>query len=94
MREKELPIVGLDSLKKYYEKRKFSKSKLKWEPLKADVIGDLGYTFGSWELNAKADDGSDTTVYGLYSTVWKNRGMVHGNLYLLRQPDSLEIRIK
>lgn len=73
MREKEFPIVGFDSLKRYYEKKKFSKSKLTWEPLKAEVNGDLGYTFGSWELNAKADDGRDTTVYGLYSTVWKKQ---------------------
>lgn len=73
MRENELPIVGFDSLKKYYEKRKFSNSRLKWEPLKAEAEGDLGYTFGSWELDAKADDGSDTAVYGLYSTVWKKQ---------------------
>lgn len=73
MREKEFPIVGYDSLKRYYEKRKFSKAKLSWEPLKAEVNGDLGYTFGSWQLDAKADDGSDTTVFGLYSTVWKKQ---------------------
>jgi ketosteroid isomerase-like protein len=73
MREKELPIVGFDTLKKYFEKRKYSKSTLSWEPLKADVNSDLGYTFGSWKLDAKADDGSDTTVYGLYSTVWKKQ---------------------
>ncbi len=73
MRENEFPIVGLDSLKKHYERKKLSKSVLKWEPLKADVSGDIGYTFGSWELKVKTDDGKDTTVYGLYSTVWKKQ---------------------
>ena len=73
MREKEYPVVGFDSLKRYYEKRKFSNAKLSWVPLKAEVNGDLGYTFGSWKLDAKADDGSDTALYGLYSTVWKKQ---------------------
>jgi ketosteroid isomerase-like protein len=73
MRQEQFPIVGLDSLKKYYEKWERKGNILTWEPLKADACGDLGYTFGRWKLKAKTNSGADTVLYGIYTTIWKKQ---------------------
>jgi ketosteroid isomerase-like protein len=45
---------------------------LTWVPVKAEISlsGDLGYTFGNWELFVKS---SDTTLYGNYVSIWKKQ---------------------
>jgi ketosteroid isomerase-like protein len=72
MRQGEMPIVGGVTLKDFYSEKK-NKGVLKWEPLKADVSGDIGYTMGRWELGGKTPEGLETTIYGVYSTVWKRQ---------------------
>lgn len=46
---------------------------LSWKPEKAELSssGDLGYTWGYYQLKDKTATGGDTTYYGVYSTVWK-----------------------
>jgi ketosteroid isomerase-like protein len=46
---------------------------LSWNTEKAVVSssGDLGYTWGHYEMKGKTKDGNDTTYYGAYATVWK-----------------------
>jgi len=74
MRQNQFPIVGFDALKDRFSKLT-SQPKLSWYPRKADASasGDLGYTFGNWELVSKTASGSDTTSYGVYITVWKKQ---------------------
>ena len=74
MRQNQLPIIGKDALKERYKSFK-SRPKLTWYPVKADVSssGDLGYTFGNWELVGKTPDGKDTTSYGVYVSIWKKQ---------------------
>jgi len=74
MRQNQFPIVGIDALRERYSKMK-SQIKLTWYPVKADVSksGDLGYTFGNWELASKTSEGKDTTSYGVYISIWKKQ---------------------
>ena len=46
---------------------------LTWQPVAADFArnGDLGYTWGTYELHARDGDGKPVTRHGKYVTVWK-----------------------
>lgn len=46
---------------------------LTWQPVAADIArsGDLGYTWGTYELRASDDGGKPVTRHGKYVTVWK-----------------------
>jgi ketosteroid isomerase-like protein len=70
------PIAfGKEEMRKRLEKQWNPNVKLTWKPAKADVsaAGDLGYTFGTWELTGKSRSGDDVHVTGKYSTVWKKQ---------------------
>ena len=67
-REGNLPILGKKALVKSLATAIDKSFKLTWTPLRAEVNGDLGYTFGNWELKIS---GKDTVEYGNYVTVWK-----------------------
>src|SRR5690349_20881860 len=67
------PIVGKEALVKFFEGAK-QDFELTWEPLKADVDGSIGYTFGNWFLKTKTPDLRDTTLYGNYVSIWKKQG--------------------
>jgi len=49
---------------------------LSWEPLGADVAtsGDLGYTYGRYELATTDAEGAKVVRHGKYVTVWKRAG--------------------
>ncbi|HRE41370.1 MAG TPA: hypothetical protein PLG90_08535 [Ignavibacteria bacterium] len=69
-------IIGIDELKKVYsEPLPNDKIKLKWEPYKAEIStsGDLGFTFGNWEMNTLTKTGADTVIYGVYVSIWKKQ---------------------
>ena len=70
----ETPLMGLDAVKKHHESNPDS-GKLSWIPMKAEVAqsGDLGYTYGNWQYTGKTKAGTDTTVYGVYSDIWKKQ---------------------
>jgi ketosteroid isomerase-like protein/lysophospholipase L1-like esterase len=48
---------------------------LTWEPHAADVSrsGDLGYTWGTYELHGAGPDGQPRASYGKYVTIWKKQ---------------------
>lgn len=73
MGEGSLPVIGVDSFKVHWAKRKDRKTPLRWHPVKADVSGNLGYTFGYWSNEGKTEAQKDTTYYGVYVTVWKKQ---------------------
>jgi ketosteroid isomerase-like protein len=70
MREGMMPLFGIAEMKKSLEEIPDNSVKLRWIPVKADVSGDLGYTFGKWEMRVT---GKDTVRYGSYVTVWKRQ---------------------
>ncbi len=48
--------------------------KFTWEPVKADVSGDIGYTFGKCKIVSSPDStGKTETFYFNYVTVWKKQ---------------------
>lgn len=66
------PIVGRQALMKSYE-GKSQDFELTWEPLKAEVDGTIGYTFGNYFLKTKTTDLRDTVFYGNYVSIWKRQ---------------------
>ena len=66
------PIVGKEALIKSFEGTK-QDFELTWEPLKADVDGNIGYTFGNYFLKTRTADLRDTTLYGNYVSIWKKQ---------------------
>jgi ketosteroid isomerase-like protein len=70
MREGKLPLFGIKELSKSLENLPDNYIRLQWVPVKADVSGDLGYTFGKWEMRIT---GKDTIQYGSYVTIWKRQ---------------------
>ncbi len=75
LRDKQLPILNKEDLKKWLGDEGKEDFVLSWEPTKADIAqsGDLGYTFGNWLLKTKTSDGKDTVVYGNYVSIWKKQ---------------------
>lgn len=63
------PILGQDAIAQFLAKTSFIPT---WEPMFADVAqsGDLGYTYGSYELKETSDSNA-TTEKGYYARVWK-----------------------
>ena len=70
MRDGALPLFGKPALLKNFEKNTRKGVLLTWFPVKAEVSGDLGYTFGNWTMKIP---GKDTTYYGNYVTIWKKQ---------------------
>lgn len=51
-----------------------AKLKFSWEPVKADVSGDIGYTFGKCKMILPPDSSSfSKVIYINYVTVWKKQ---------------------
>lgn len=73
--------VGKDAYKKLLSQIKEkgqTKGKgtiLKWEPTFVDIAksGDLGYTYGNYELTVFDTKGNKKVKYGYYITVWKKQ---------------------
>ena len=72
MRDGAFPVIGKDEMAKIYRSKPDTGFTMKWKPVRAEAgkSGDLGYTFGEWELYLKA---RDTTLYGNYVTLWKKQ---------------------
>jgi ketosteroid isomerase-like protein len=67
-REGKLPLFGIKELKAHLETVPDQQIHLQWVPLKAEASGNIGYTFGKWELRVT---GKDTVECGTYVTCWK-----------------------
>jgi ketosteroid isomerase-like protein len=68
LRQGKLPLFGKAELTKQLESAKDNDFQLRWVPVMAEASGNLGYTFGKWELRFT---GKDTIEYGTYVTIWK-----------------------
>lgn len=68
----QFPVVGKFALLEYFKKNPPA-YQLTWEPLRAEASGNLGYTFGGFELVIKTKSGSDSTLYGNYVSVWRKK---------------------
>ena len=68
LRQGAFPLIGKTALVKHMESTPDNQVQLTWIPIKAEVSGDLGYTFGNWRLRIM---GKDTVEYGNYVTIWK-----------------------
>ena len=68
LKDKHMPIIGMQSLIDSYKGKSDSGVVLTWKPAKAIIAesGELGYTYGFWTFVAKSD-----TARGTYMTVWK-----------------------
>jgi ketosteroid isomerase-like protein len=68
LRQGAFPLIGKTALIKHMKSVPDNQVQLTWTPTKAEVSGDLGYTFGNWKLKIT---GKDTVEYGNYVTIWK-----------------------
>jgi ketosteroid isomerase-like protein len=68
LKDKQMPIVGKQSLINSYEGKSDIGMVLSWKPSKALIAesGELGYTYGFWTFAAQND-----TSLGTYLTIWK-----------------------
>lgn len=73
LKDNSLPIEGLKNVKELF-KEDDSDIQLSWEPQYASVAssGDLGYTYGIYDLWNKS---SDTHSYGTYVSIWKRNSL-------------------
>lgn len=63
------PVIGKQNLAIVLQSLNPEEFTLTWEPLKAEVDGNLGYTFGNYVLELN----SDTTLYGNYVSIWRKQ---------------------
>ena len=68
LRQGQFPLFGKSELIKHLETVPDKQIHLRWVPIVAEASGNLGYTFGKWELRFT---GKDTAEYGNYVTIWK-----------------------
>jgi ketosteroid isomerase-like protein len=68
LRQGQFPLFGKAELIKHLKTVPDNQIHLRWVPVVAEASGELGYTFGKWELRFT---GKDTVEYGTYVTIWK-----------------------
>ena len=73
LKENSMPIEGLRNIKELY-KDDDSGIQLSWKPSFAavSVSGELGYTYGTYDLWIKV---SDTHTYGTYVSIWRQNAI-------------------
>jgi ketosteroid isomerase-like protein len=71
-REKETPIVGIDSLRVHFSAKPYLSQ---WNPMFCDVSlsGDMGYVYGGYEV-AASGAAPASVENGFYLRVWKRDG--------------------
>ncbi|MGA2821932.1 MAG: DUF4440 domain-containing protein [Bacteroidales bacterium] len=68
LRQGNFPLIGKAALIKHLATVPDNQIHLQWIPVTVEATGNLGYTFGKWELRFT---GKDTVEYGNYVTIWK-----------------------
>ncbi|MBV9127493.1 MAG: DUF4440 domain-containing protein, partial [Verrucomicrobia bacterium] len=65
------PVLGKAAISANLKRLDEHGTTLDWHPTRAEaaVSGDLGYTFGTWELRLK--NRTEPLAAGNYTTVWK-----------------------
>lgn len=68
-------IQGKEELRLYFDNQPLTDSKLVWSPDFVDVssAGDLAYTYGKFNFNAKDTTGKEINASGIFHTVWKRQ---------------------
>jgi len=71
LRPNQMPVLGADAID-YLIQQNDSSYTLKWAPQRGFVAqsGDLGYTYGLFQLQSKV---KDTTIFGTYVSIWKKQ---------------------
>ena len=71
----DMPLIGIKEAEKFAASHPDTSFSITWKPVRAELAtsGDMGYTFGGWTVKTKKKDGTDTTFYGDYLTVWKKQ---------------------
>lgn len=69
----ELPIEGRKAI--YEHLLQVGDAHLEWQPVAAEVArsGELGYTWGFYEVRAREPGGRAVTGYGKYTTIWQKQ---------------------
>lgn len=69
----ELPIEGRQAI--YEHLLQVGDAHLEWAPVAAEVArsGELGYTWGFYEVRAREPGGRTVTGYGKYTTLWQKQ---------------------
>lgn len=68
------PVVGRAAIRAWMAPTFADTSfRLVWEPVRADVAGDLGYTIGRWESRRVGADGREVRRTGSYVTIWRRQ---------------------
>lgn len=67
------PIKGKDAIAENMKKNSDTTFTLTWKPLFADIAksGELGYTYGTWDLVIKSEKGGPVHQEGTYASIWK-----------------------
>lgn len=67
-------VAGKKAIRELMESRLATPGySLRWEPIDADVSGDLGYTYGVAKFSRTGKDGKPEVSYGKYVTIWKKQ---------------------
>jgi ketosteroid isomerase-like protein len=66
------PIAGKEKITELF-KEDDKRLTFTWTPLYGDIAqsGELGYTYGTWEMHIIKDDGNEDIHKGTYVTIWK-----------------------
>lgn len=69
----ELPVQGRQAI--YEHQVQAGDAQLFWEPVAAEVArsGELGYTWGFYEVHIREPDGTLRTGHGKYTTIWEKQ---------------------
>lgn len=73
LRPNHRPIVGKDSVTLILNKKKAKAISMTWKPLFAEVAksGELGYTYGTYEMSATDANGQKLNDTGTYVSIWQ-----------------------
>ena len=68
------PVKGRENIRTHLSQGS-SGSVLTWQPFQVVVAqsGELGYTFGTYEVKLTGQDGKPTSRYGKYVTIWRRQ---------------------
>jgi ketosteroid isomerase-like protein len=66
---------GLAAIAELYARTGFTPEGLTWHPARAQIAdsGDLGYTYGTWQLRRHDKSGKAVSGQGKYLTVWRRQ---------------------
>jgi len=73
LRANQMPIEGYEAIRATLMSESDSSFKLTWEPIFAKMAasGDLGYTYGTYQITDRATD--SITGVGKYATIWQKQ---------------------